>query len=248
MKKRIFALFASIVLVFAVSIVSTGCTRKDNYIEKYAFSSCVKLVDISLPKGLKGIPEGLFWKSSALNRVIVPEGITQIGSYAFSGCLSLTEIKLPSTVTVLDKNAFSNCSALSDIVLPDGNIDRRLLASRAFINDEKKRLLDSITLRKIVEICKESAVAQAEKGRNVIIDAPLLFTSGLWSICHRTVKIYAPVEVRLERILQRDGISREEALKRFSRQTDEDRESEAADIVINNFPPYDITEEINKYF
>ena len=39
MKKRIFALFASIVLVFAVSIVSTGCTRKDNYIEKYAFSS-----------------------------------------------------------------------------------------------------------------------------------------------------------------------------------------------------------------
>lgn len=135
-----------------------------------------------------------------------------------------------------------------DIVLADGNIDRRLLASRAFISDDTKRLLDSITLTEIVSICKEKALNETEKGRNVIIDAPLLFTSGLWSICHRTVKIYAPLEIRLERILGRDGISREEALKRFARQTDEDRESGAADIVINNYPPYDITEEINKYF
>ncbi len=135
-----------------------------------------------------------------------------------------------------------------DIVLPDGNIDRRCLASRAFSSDEGKRLLDSITLTEIVSICKEKALSETEKGKNVIIDAPLLFTSGLWSICHRTVKIYAPEEVRLQRILERDGISREEALKRFSRQTDEDRESRAADIVINNFPPYDIAQEINKYF
>ncbi len=135
-----------------------------------------------------------------------------------------------------------------DIVLSDGNINRRLLASRAFKDDESKRLLDSITLTEIVLICKEKALSETEKGNNVIIDAPLLFTSGLWSICHRTVKVYAPENVRLERIIMRDSITEEEALLRFSRQTGEDKASEAADIVINNFPPYDITEEINKYF
>ncbi len=166
------------------------------------------------------------------------------------GCVIIDADKTARSITEKGSPVIGELASAfgEDIVLPDGSIDRRLLASRAFISDEKKRLLDSITLKKIVELCKEKALSETEKGRNVIIDAPLLFTSGLWSICHRTVKIYAPVDVRLKRILERDGISEEEALKRFSRQTDEDRESEAADIVINNFPPYDITEEINKYF
>ena len=166
------------------------------------------------------------------------------------GCVIIDADKIARSVTEKGSPVIEELALAfgQDIVLPDGNIDRRLLASRAFTSDESKRLLDSITLGRIVALCKEKAEEETEQGRNVIIDAPLLFTSGLWSICHRTVKIFAPVDVRLERILRRDGISREEALKRFSRQTEEDRESQAADIVINNYPPYDTEQEINKYF
>ena len=135
-----------------------------------------------------------------------------------------------------------------DIILPDGEINRRLLAARAFKDNESKCLLDSITHPEIVRLCKERAEEETAKGKNVIIDAPLLFTSGLWSICHRTVKVFAPEEIRLERILERDNITRDEILLRFSRQTQETKASEAADIVINNFPPYCLEKEINKYF
>ena len=133
-----------------------------------------------------------------------------------------------------------------DIINEDGTLDRRLLASRAFSDYESKKLLDSITHPEIVRICEEKAFEEIGKGNNVIIDAPLLFTSGLWRICHKTVKVYAPEKIRLERILRRDNISEDEALLRFSKQTQEADASKAADIVINNYPPYDLEDEINK--
>ena len=135
-----------------------------------------------------------------------------------------------------------------DVILQSGEIDRRLLASRAFKDNESKLKLDGITHPEIVRICKERAESETAKGKSVIIDAPLLFTSGLWSICHRTVKVYAPEEIRLERILKRDGITKEEILLRFSRQTEEAEASVAADIILNCFPPYSLDEEIEKYF
>ena len=138
-------------------------------------------------------------------------------------------------------SAFGN-----DIIKSDGELDRRLLASRAFRDYKSKRLLDSITHPEIISICEKTAKEQTEKGKNVIIDAPLLFTSGLWQICHKTVKVYAPEEIRLERILLRDNITKEEALLRFSKQTEEEKAARSADVIINNYPPYDLDTEIKK--
>lgn len=133
-----------------------------------------------------------------------------------------------------------------DIIKPDGELDRRLLASRAFIDYESKNKLDGITHPEIVDICRKKAYEEIQKGKNVLIDAPLLFTSGLNKICHRTIKIYAPESIRLERIRKRDAISDEEILLRFSKQTKEADASQNADFILNNYPPYIIEEEINK--
>ncbi len=134
----------------------------------------------------------------------------------------------------------------SDIINGDGTLNRRLLASRAFISDETKKILDGITHPEIIRICRQRAAEEASAGKTVIIDAPLLFTTGLWEICNKTVKVYAPEEIRLERIIKRDSVTKEEALLRFSRQKDEAEASENADVIINNYPPYDPEEEINK--
>ena len=133
-----------------------------------------------------------------------------------------------------------------DIITEDGELDRRLLASRAFRDYDTKRILDSITHPAIVSICEETAKKETENGKCVVIDAPLLFTSGLADICHKTVRVYAPKEIRIERILRRDNITKEEALLRFSKQTDEKKAAEQADVIINNYPPYKIEDEINK--
>lgn len=164
------------------------------------------------------------------------------------GCVIIDADKIAASITekgspVLDKLAsfFGE-----DIIKEDGNLDRRLLASRAFKDIESKKILDSITHPEIVALCEKKAEETANSGKCAIIDAPLLFTSGLWRICHKTVKVFAPEDVRLERILERDGISKEEILLRFSKQTEEAEKAMAADLIINNYPPFDINVEIEK--
>ncbi len=166
------------------------------------------------------------------------------------GCVIVDADKIARSITekgspLLEKlaEAFGK-----DILTEDKTLNRRLLASRAFISDESKKLLDSITHPAIISLCKEKAKAASENGKCVIIDAPLLFTSGLDSLCHKTVKVTAPEKIRIERLKKRDNITEEEILLRFSKQTDETEKSKKADIIINNYPPYNITDEINKIF
>lgn len=54
-----------------------------------------------------------------ITKVVLPEGLTNIGSYAFSGCENLTEISIPSTVTIIGVGAIRYCRALTSVVLPE---------------------------------------------------------------------------------------------------------------------------------
>lgn len=164
------------------------------------------------------------------------------------GCIIIDADKIAKSITekgsaVLDTlaDAFGD-----DIIKENGELDRRLLALRAFKDYESKKLLDGITHPAIISMCEKKAKEETEKGKCVIIDAPLLFTSGLCNICHKTVKIFAPEEIRLERILRRDNITKEEALLRFSKQTEEAKASENADVIVNNYSPFILENEINK--
>ncbi|MGN1306138.1 MAG: leucine-rich repeat protein [Faecousia sp.] len=55
-----------------------------------------------------------------VTQVVMPEGLTSIGSWAFENCVNLTEIDIPSTVTAIDEGAFWNCNRLEALTLPDG--------------------------------------------------------------------------------------------------------------------------------
>lgn len=133
-----------------------------------------------------------------------------------------------------------------DIILENGELDRRKLASRAFSSEENNKKLISVTHPAIINLCRNKAAQASEDGKTAVIDAPLLFSSGLDKICDLTVRVTAPEEVRLERVMNRDGITREEALKRFSVQTEEMKLAEKADIEIVNDGKTDLEKEVNK--
>jgi len=69
------------------------------------------------------IPDGLFRLNTALETVILGEGVTRINDSdpwgAFEGCASLTSVSLPSTLAFIGNNAFYGCSALTSISIPD---------------------------------------------------------------------------------------------------------------------------------
>jgi hypothetical protein len=52
--------------------------------------------------------------------VVIPEGVSKIGSYAFSGDAGLTSITIPSNVTSIGKDAFSYCWGLTTLTIPEG--------------------------------------------------------------------------------------------------------------------------------
>lgn len=123
----------------------------------------------------------------------------------------------------------------TDILNEDGTLNRRKLASIAFGDKEKHEALNRIThlhiMKKIkawLDDCKNNKAVCA------IIDAPLLFESGSHKLCHVTVGIIAPKEIRLERILNRDGIDEKSGRIRLDSQPDDGYFKEKCDYILEN--------------
>ena len=133
----------------------------------------------------------------------------------------------------------------SDVINTDGTINRPLLASRAFADEQSTLDLNDITHPAVIEEIKSIIKDMEEVGyRGVIIDAIALFESGLANLCNFNVAVVAPKEIRLERIMKRDNITEEKALERINAQKDESFFTSKADFVLWNYPPYDINVEI----
>ena len=110
-------------------------------------------------------------------------------------------------------------AAFGDIFLADGTLDRKSLAAQVFSN---KAALD--TLNEIVFFHVGNAVAekkrQAEAAEKPIfaVDAINLIESGMADTCEETVAVLAPKEIRLSRIMARDGLSEAAARARIDAQ------------------------------
>lgn len=119
-----------------------------------------------------------------------------------------------------------------DILFPDGSLDRRALAAVAFSSKENTEKLNAVTHPAILARIRR-ALADAT-GDAVVLDAPLLFETGLDALCDHTVAIVADEAVRLARITARDGISEEAAKKRMAVQPDTAFYAARADILLHN--------------
>ena len=63
---------------------------------------------------------GAFYGCYTLDKVIIPENCTRIGSYAFYGCKNLKSVQIPESVTQIGTRAFAMCSNLTEMTVPVG--------------------------------------------------------------------------------------------------------------------------------
>lgn len=107
----------------------------------------------------------------------------------------------------------------SSILTEDGELYRPKLAEIVFSDKEKLDKLNKITHKHI----KKDTLAlldqyKSEGARAVIIDAPVLFESGFDKMCDFTVCVTSPTDRKIDRIMTRDQITREQALARLNSQ------------------------------
>lgn len=120
------------------------------------------------------------------------------------------------------------------ILFPDGSLDRGKLAFLAFGGgkvDELNRITHPFILS---EIKREIGGIAASGAHCAILDAPALFESGADKFCDKILVVLADRELRIKRIMERDGISREKAAERIDAQPDENFYMKRADFIIRS--------------
>ena len=119
-------------------------------------------------------------------------------------------------------------------------IDRQKLGSLIFNDKQAKGLLNSISHPLIVEEM-EKQIKDA-KTDLVFADVPLLYESGLESMFDKIICVYLPRRIQIERLMKRDNISYEYAVKKIESQTSLESKKLKADFVINSSNSFDYVE------
>ena len=70
------------------------------------------ITKVVLPDGLTSIGSYAFYNCSGLTSITIPNSVTSIGDYAFQGCSGLTSVTIPNSVTSIGTEAFSGCTKL----------------------------------------------------------------------------------------------------------------------------------------
>ena len=131
-------------------------------------------------------------------------------------------------------------------VLRDGAIDRARLGNIVFADPSALRALNEITHKYIsAEIERRLAGWETGGGKIAAIDAIALIESSRHKKCDAVVGVVAPAEIRVMRIMKRDGITREQAEMRVNAQKPESFFRENCDYILEN--TFGASDEFEKY-
>ncbi|HYJ39080.1 MAG TPA: dephospho-CoA kinase [Chitinophagaceae bacterium] len=114
----------------------------------------------------------------------------------------------------------------------DNLINRRFLAEIVFKDKEKLQLLNSLVHP--ITIARAEEWMQKHDTPYVIKEAALIFESGSQENLDYVIGVSAPLNLRIQRTMKRDGVSREEVLNRMQHQIQESIKMRLCDFVIRN--------------
>lgn len=116
----------------------------------------------------------------------------------------------------------------ADVYDAQGRLDRQRLAAFLFVSEENTRRVNAL----IHPVVKDDFLrwTTEQTAPVVAIETALLAESGIDKIVDKIIRVDAPVETRISRAMQRDGVTREKVLERMARQ----QEYPNPDIIINN--------------
>ena len=134
------------------------------------------------------------------------------------------------------------------ILNPDGSLNRKALSKSVFEGENSKERLNKLNqithfhiqneTERIIQECEENGY------KGVLVDAPVLFESGFDKICDITICVTAPTELKLQRIINRDGIPYDKAVARINNQLNDDELRAKCNYEIKNSSNDDVEKQI----
>ncbi|EAD0070393.1 dephospho-CoA kinase [Listeria monocytogenes] len=122
-----------------------------------------------------------------------------------------------------------------EILLADGTLDRAKLGEIIFKDKEKREKLNEITHPRVKNYMLEARERFFRAGEELVFfDIPLLFESHLESLVDQIVVVWTTPETELKRLMERNNLTKEDALRRIESQMGIDEKARKADFVIDN--------------
>ncbi len=115
---------------------------------------------------------------------------------------------------------------------PDGSLNRPYIAHSAFNNPYLLAQLNAA----VHPVVQEDATQwqQQQQTPYTLKEAALLFESGSFRKLDRVITVYAPMEVRIQRVMQRDQVSKSQVMSRIEKQLSDADKIQLADFVVTN--------------
>ncbi len=114
----------------------------------------------------------------------------------------------------------------TDAYLPDGSLNKAAVSRFLLSSDENTKVINGIVHPAVAEDFRQSGIQWME--------CAILFESGFDSLVDKIVCVTAPLELRIQRIMQRDDISRDQALEWIGKQLPQEELQSRSDICIIN--------------
>lgn len=126
----------------------------------------------------------------------------------------------------------------TEILDENSNLIRRAMASVVFAEERRRERLDALMFRAIIGETERliGMYRQQPEGElnGILLDAPLLFEAGLDDRCDEVLLLTADMDVRIERVCRRDGVTADEVKSRISNQMSDEEKIKRADAVVDN--------------
>ncbi|HDI0898759.1 TPA: dephospho-CoA kinase [Staphylococcus aureus] len=116
----------------------------------------------------------------------------------------------------------------------NGEMNRRYMGDLVFNHPEKRLELNAIIHPIVRDIMEEEKQEYLKQGYNVIMDIPLLFENELENTVDEVWVVYTSESIQMDRLMQRNNLSLEDAKARVYSQISIDKKSRMADHVIDN--------------
>lgn len=140
-----------------------------------------------------------------------------------------------ATKELYNTNQFLRSSLIKlfgEEIYSDTELNRQKLAEIVFADKHKLELLNQLVHPLTIQDAGEWIKKQ--KSSYVIKEAALLFESGSYVTLDKIIGVYSPVELRIQRVMERDGVTREQVMNRMDKQMDEDEKMKRCDFVVRN--------------